>query len=206
MPRLNSKAETSIMDNKNAGEEQAAEKGGQPANPLLIAILAAAVIVPVVSGLMTVGMVGGKLTAAGIVPKEPEVKAENGEKAAKPVPPLFYPPLEFLVNLADTGETHYLRATVSLAVPPTAEGEEAKPAGGHGEGHGAKADPPAIAALKSQEPVIRDLIIGVISSRTLKDLSTPTGKEELKENLRQRLQQALALENVAIYFTAFTLQ
>lgn len=198
------------MDKKNPAGEPAAEGGGGSGQLFVMLTLAAALITPIVSGIMTVNMITARLTASGIVPKEEPKEGKEGEK--KPAPPSFYPPLEFLVNLADTGETHYLRATISLAVTPPEGAVEEAPApkaGGHGGGHGgggAKADPPEIAALKVQEPMIRDLIIAVISSRTLEDLSTPQGKETLKEALRQRLQSQMGLAGINIYFTSFTLQ
>jgi flagellar FliL protein len=133
----------------------------------------------------------------------------EGEKDAPHNAPsmVFYDPLEFLVNLADTEESHYLRTTISLGlVGEVPEGTKSG-GGGHGGGHGGgKAEAPLVGVIKPQEPVIRDTIISVISSRKFKDLGTVQGKNELKDTLRMRLKDQLKLNNVEVYFTAFTLQ
>lgn len=190
------------MDNrKMSATEESQDKGVQSLRMLLVIVLVAAVGAPVVGAVMTINAISGKIAAL-----QAGDGNGDGEDQTKEKPSLeFYQPLEFLVNLSDTDETHYLRATISLALPTTEAAGKEKPSG-HG-GHGAaKAESPVLAPLRSQEPVIRDLIIAVISSRTLKDLTTTAGKESLKESIRSRLQQQLGLEGLAIYFTSFTLQ
>jgi flagellar protein FliL len=193
------------MDKKPTENAEPSGSSGQ-LQLLVILTLSVALVVPLAGTITTISVLGKKLAAIKAGPanaKAAEVeKAADGEtgEAPKEVPLAFYAPLEFLVNLADSEETHYLRTTVSLAVPNPA-GEE-KPKGEHG----AAAMPAVLEALKAKEPIIRDTIISVISSRSLKDLSTPAGKDALKVSLCQRLQEQLALEGVAIYFTAFTLQ
>jgi len=196
------------MDNKKSDSMERPGEGQELSGLRMLVMLTfgVALIAPVVGAMMTINTLSGKIaalkaSAAGEARGEGE---EHGEKRA--VQMEFYPPLEFLVNLTDMDETHYLRTTVSLAVPEAETPVKAK-SGGHGShGGGAKADSPVVAGLKSQEPIIRDTIIGIISSRSLRDLSTPAGKEALKESLCARLQEQLSLEGLAIYFTSFTLQ
>ena len=54
--------------------------------------------------------------------------------------------------------------------------------------------------------MIRDTVISIISSRKFRDLGTVSGKNELKETLKNRLKEQLKVEDVSVYFTSFTLQ
>jgi flagellar basal body-associated protein FliL len=190
------------MDKKpNAPETP--ETGDSQTKLILYLILGIALAAPLLSMVLTVNMVNSKLETLKL-PKAGATENAEGTPTEKPSAPVlaFYDPLEFLVNLADVADSHYLRATISLALPMSAL------AGGgaesHGE-HGGKASP-LTQKLKPQEPVIRDTIIAVISSKQFKELATPAGKNELKEAIRTRLQEQLGLTDLAIYFTAFTLQ
>ena len=79
--------------------------------------------------------------------------------------------------------------------------------GGSGAGGGEKAVVPAV--LSARIPMIRYSIIRVISSKKAEQVLTPDGKESLKEELIEAINEAIGLsENpiVAIYFTDFIIQ
>jgi flagellar FliL protein len=91
---------------------------------------------------------------------------------------------EFLVNLSGGGD-HYLRATISLGM---AEG---------------------VAEEKAKEHVapMRDAILAVLSAKTLKDLSSAKGRDDLKEELKAKINAASGEDQVVkVYFTAFATQ
>jgi flagellar basal body-associated protein FliL len=119
---------------------------------------------------------------------------------------IFYEPMEFLVNLADPETSHYLRTTVSLGTQTEGGAEQAS---GHAvsvEKVGGGNQPPLFAKLKSQEPVVRDIVISVVSTYSYTALVSAKGKNELKEMIRTRLVQQLGTDNLMVFFTAFTLQ
>jgi flagellar basal body-associated protein FliL len=95
---------------------------------------------------------------------------------------------EFMVNLADTEEAHYVRATVELE-----QNFGSSPEFGN-----------EVMNRKSQ---LRDVIIQVLSSKISKDLKTPEGKEALKQEVKERINSILSRGQIArTYFTEFAVQ
>lgn len=92
----------------------------------------------------------------------------------------------FLVNLADTDEIRFVKATFQLGLSEEA-GEETK-------------DPVAIAA-------IRDSIISLLTSKTAEQILTPKGKEDLRREIRDRINTAAPESKVVeIYIVDFVVQ
>jgi|GEM_PF-4745851 len=190
------------MDNKSSN----GEKSKDPNQLLLIIAIAAAVVSPFISTLVATNSLSVKINELKSAPAlGPDGQPLEGE-GARGEHMAFYEPMEFLVNLADADATHYLRTTVSLGsrvkdtATPTASGHgsEGKPAEGP--------RPELFTQIKAQEPVIRDVIISVISAHTMTALISSKGKNELKEMIKTRLQQQMRTDNLEVYFTAFTLQ
>jgi flagellar protein FliL len=116
---------------------------------------------------------------------------------AKPKPVLEPMELdEFLVNLADTGEQHFLKCTVVLEVDKAAKGKEA---GGGGEGEKAGVSP--------ETARMRDTIITTMSRRRFSELLAADGKETLKSSIIHDVNKAFGKELVMeVYFTSFAMQ
>ena len=61
--------------------------------------------------------------------------------------------------------------------------------------------------IDQKKPLLRDIIIRTLSSKTYEDISTQKGKEHLKDELVTRINEALRdgyIKNV--YFTDFIIQ
>jgi len=185
---------------KNASTGQ--KDSTQQMKLLLILVLCVAVVVPFLSTTLAVNSISSKLSAMknssplghGESPAEGEIRGKM----------VFYKPMEFLVNLADTEVSHYLRTTVSLGTRVIEAEKKHKKKGGHGSEE--EPQPEIFQRIKAQEPIIRDVIISVISTYPMAALVSAQGKRELKETIRERLQKQLGTENLSVYFTAFTLQ
>lgn len=95
-----------------------------------------------------------------------------------------YPLDEFLVNLRGGGD-HYLRTTIALGLRSGVSDDE----------------------VKEKLAPIRDAIVTTLSAKTLTNLSTPEGKEDLKQELRIRINSAVG-DNVVskIYLMSFATQ
>ncbi|HZT40696.1 MAG TPA: flagellar basal body-associated FliL family protein [Chthonomonadaceae bacterium] len=95
-----------------------------------------------------------------------------------------YPLDEFLVNLRGGGD-HYLRTTIALGLRPGVPDDQ----------------------VKEKLAPIRDAIVTTLTAKTLSDLSSPEGKETLKNELRIRINSAVA-ENIVdkIYLMSFATQ
>ena len=96
---------------------------------------------------------------------------------------------DFILNLADINPRRYLKVNVAMELSKTPEEIEMLNApqgksGGHGS---APANPmESIAAeMEQYKPAIRDAIISVMSNKTSDELSTATGKELAKEEIKE---------------------
>ena len=93
---------------------------------------------------------------------------------------------EFVVNLSDVGEPHYLKASVSLEVAGDSGGEEAQ---------------------KADLPKIRDVVITTMSKRNFRELLTANGKQSLKNAIKKEINHLLDDDRVSqVYFTSFAMQ
>lgn len=95
-----------------------------------------------------------------------------------------------VVNLADPGAGRYLKVTVVLAFSPTQDSQAA-----------------VTKKLTERETVMQDLLTTLLSSKSSEDLSTPTGKSDLKKAIMQQFGTVLNdLHLVDIYFPEFVMQ
>jgi len=98
---------------------------------------------------------------------------------------------EFVVNLADPNEVHYLKVNLVLDMA----GEVAGGEGGEGEGG------------NPDEPKVRDAIIRELSKKQYAELLSEKGKDQLKAELKKSINSQLENAKVAnIYFTSFAMQ
>lgn len=131
-----------------------------------------------------------------IVVEKVASQAGDPPKEEKKVPTALKPVGDFVVNLSDPGGSHYLRTSITIEM----EEAEGKKAGG-GEGEGAKAGAP------EWEPVYKDVIISLLSRKTSSEVSSVSGKERLKDELRELLNQKVPSQVVVgVYFTDFVIQ
>jgi len=99
---------------------------------------------------------------------------------------------DFILNLADAAQRRYLKVGVAIELSKTEEeimlaSQPVKSGGGHGHGAAEPADPNAeiIAQMERYKPAIRDAVISVLSNKSADELSSPTGKEIAKEEIKE---------------------
>lgn len=99
--------------------------------------------------------------------------------------PLFSIPNPFVINLSGQNGRRYAKASVSLEMSAVELQQE----------------------VTAKLPLIQDTIIRVISSKTFEEVSTPKGKDKLKEELLQEI-NAFILDGYikSIFFTEFVIQ
>jgi flagellar FliL protein len=91
----------------------------------------------------------------------------------------------FIANLADESGSRYLKATFQLEFLG-----KTVPAG-----------------MEARSPQIRDLLLTLLTSKSFDEIRTPEGKQELREQIIRRVNQALDRDSVkAVYFTEFIVQ
>ena len=96
---------------------------------------------------------------------------------------------EFLINLADTDMDRYVKTTIALGLKKGLTEDD----------------------LKDKVPEIRDVIVMVLSCQKLEDIRTDSGKEALKKELVDKINDKISddkLKNpvVEIYFQGFATQ
>lgn len=128
-------------------------------------------------------------------PEDPHKEEKKVHTALKPVG-------DFVVNLSDPGGSRYLRTSITIEMEEAEEGKKEGGEGGEG-GHGGGAGGPAAA----WEPVYKDVIISLLSRKTASEVSSVAGKERLKDELRELLNQKVPSQVVVgVYFTDFVIQ
>lgn len=118
----------------------------------------------------------------------------------------------FIVNLSESGS--FLKVKLLIEYDPAVIARQSHGEGGDGHGGGGagggEAEKKGIpGALGARMPMIRDSIIRVLASKTAEQVLTTEGKEQLKEELIESINEASGLDEgavVAIYFMEFLIQ
>jgi len=91
----------------------------------------------------------------------------------------------FIANLSDAGGARYLKTTFQLEFESDAIPHEAE----------------------ERIPQIRDLLLTLLTSKSFEEIRTPAGKQNLREDVINRVNQVLDGPTVrAVYFTEFIVQ
>ncbi|MFZ2890354.1 flagellar basal body-associated protein FliL [Sulfuricurvum sp.] len=192
-----------MADKEKEHQEQASEGGEKKkSNLLLIIIIVVLVLVLIIGGVVATLMLGnndaeadaghGAKTETAADAHEVKADAANEEHAdeghdggASTEVGLMYPLDIFTVNLLSESGRRYLKVEMNLEL----EGEELSP------------------ELDTKKPVFRDIIIRILSSKSLEEISTIKGKEKLKEQIVSELNTRLKDGKVKnVYFTDFVVQ
>lgn len=185
----------------DAQKHQEGEAAPAPKGKKKLIIIIAVVL------LLLVGGGGGFMLMGGDKPKDE--KAEEAHEEEKHYAHAKLDP--FIVNLAQSGS--FLKIALLIEYDPAlvegqgGEGGGGGHGGGGGGGGGAPAGLPGVLGLR--EPMIRDSIIRVLSSKKGEEVLTVQGKDQLKEELVEAINEAVGLEEhpvVAVYFTEFIVQ
>jgi flagellar FliL protein len=191
-------------EEKKEGEDTAgAAKGGKKK-----IIIIGGVVGLVVIGAAAFFLMGGKKEEAAAAHVEAESEKVHQYQTTE-LPSI-------IVNLSDPAS--FLKVSMLVEYDPEIlfhsahGGKEEAGGGGGGGGHEAKPEGPSKGLpgpLGKREGIVKDSIIRVISSRHAEDLLTTEGKEKLKEDLIDAVNEASGLEEpvvVGVYFTEFIIQ
>lgn len=124
-------------------------------------------------------------------PTEQLQSATNRGSAANPNSSLLsvgtmYPVDQFIVNLMSSGGgKRYLKTSIALELSV----------------------PEMTAELETKRDIIRDVMITILSSKTFEEVQTSKGKQKLKEELMERLNEFLVDGRIVnVFFTEFVVQ
>lgn len=192
-------------DKDKEKEENETEEGGKKksGNMLLVIIIAVLVLILVIGGVVAALMMGNndasaeagkgaktEVAAAEHAPEgdtsaEGSAGASHGGGEAMTEVGLMFPLESFTVNLLSESGRRYLKCEINLEMG----GKELSP------------------ELEEKKPVFRDIIIRILSSKSLEEISTAKGKEKLKEQIVNEINLRLKDGKVKnVYFTDFVVQ
>jgi flagellar FliL protein len=114
----------------------------------------------------------------------------------------MYPLDAKAVNLAEPGGLRYLQASIVLEFRPMDDNYYQLT----GEAR-TKAETDFKTMIDARRPVIDDITMTLLSSKSFNDIATVDGKQALKKELITAINDALGYQGVInIYFTAFIVQ
>ncbi len=169
-------------EKEESTESEGKEKGG--GNIVLILIVVLLVLVLAIGGVVAYLMLSGDERDDGASVKQEKVvkKRRHGDDTA--IGPM-YPLDKFTVNLMSDNGRRYLVAKINLEE----DGDELTP------------------ELDKKKPMIRDIIISILSSKTVEEISTVKGKEKLKQEIMSAINKRLDDGQIRhVYFTQFVIQ
>jgi flagellar FliL protein len=171
------------MAEEKENQETQEEKKEGGSKLLLIVIIVLLLILLIVGGLVAYFLLKGDETQDQ--PQEPQ-KIEKKKKVENmtEIGPI-YPLDQFIVNLVSNNSSRYLKCKIDLELDSPELQQE----------------------VDKKLPAIRDLIIRILSSKTVEEIQTAKGKEKLKEEIKRKINEILTTGEIRhVYFTEFVIQ
>lgn len=166
-------------EKENQEQEEKKEGGG---NKLLLIVIIILLLVLLIVG----GLVAYFLLSGGDEEQVEPQKVEKKKKVSKmtEIGPI-YPLDRFIVNLLSNNSNRYLKCKIDLELDAPELQKE----------------------IDKKLPAIRDLIIRILSSKTVEEIQTSKGKEKLKEEIKRKINEILTTGEIRnVYFTEFVIQ
>lgn len=185
-----------MVDEEENEKEPAKPKGSLITKILLFGVLPLmAGTILVVGSLFIAGVIPGAADNATTVAADSEGEEGDGEEeggeAVEETRPAVYMPIDpaFVVNFASQGKARFLQITVEVMTRDATVPDK----------------------VKLHMPVIRNNLMLLFSTQTYDTVSTLEGKESLREESLEVVQQILEEETgdpgiEAVYFTSFVMQ
>jgi flagellar FliL protein len=175
-------------EEKEETEGESEKKGGGGgSNIVLILIVVLLVMVLAIGGVVAYLMLSGDeepIDGAAVAQEKVEKKKPRRNADDLQVGPM-YPLDKFTVNLMSDNGRRFLVVKMNLEQ----DGEELTP------------------ELDKKTPLIRDIIISILSSKTVEEITTAKGKEKLKEEIMNEINKHLEDGQIRhVYFTEFVIQ
>lgn len=176
-------------------ESKSEEGGGKKKSKLKLIIILVVLLVILVGGGLGAYLFKSKADHGeeAAATDTHQQKGETKEKAntskekskGKAAQTIVYNMGAIIVNLADQGVQRYLKVQIAIELDNPKLEEEAK----------------------KREPQIKDIIISVLSSKTVADINTPQGKIALKQEILKRINMVITEgEIMDLFFSEFIIQ
>ncbi|QCT94690.1 flagellar basal body-associated protein FliL [Caminibacter mediatlanticus TB-2] len=170
-------------EKENKEVEEKEERKSSGSKLLLIIIIILLLLLLVIGGLVAYFLLSGNDEPQDN--QEPQ-KIEKKKKVTNmtEIGPI-YPLDTFVVNLINSNASRYLKCKIDLELDAPETQQE----------------------IDKKLPAIRDLIIRILSSKTVEEIQTSKGKEKLKEEIKRKINEILTTGEIRnVYFTEFVIQ
>ena len=174
-------------EKENTQEEEKEEKkdSGGGNKLLLIVIVVLLLLLLIIGGLVAYFLLSSNNEDQPPQPED-QKKVEKKHKADSmaEIGPI-YPLDPFIVNLVSSNADRYLKCKIDLELDSPELQQE----------------------VDKKLPAIRDLIIQILSSKTVEEIQTAKGKQKLKEEIKRKINEILTTGEIKnVYFTEFVIQ
>ena len=161
--------------------EEKKESGGNKL--LLIVIIVLLLLLLVIGGLVAYFLLSSNDEGQPQTPPKKVEKKHKVDSMAEIGP--IYPLDPFVVNLVSPNADRYLKCKIDLELDSPELQQE----------------------IDKKLPAIRDLIIQILSSKSVEEIQTAKGKQKLKEEIKRKINEILTTGEVKnVYFTEFVIQ
>lgn len=173
-------------EKENKEQEEKEEKsGGGSSKLLLIVIIVLLLLLLIIGGLVAYFLLSNNSDEAQPQEQKQEkvVKKKKVSDMAEVGP--IYPLDQFIVNLVSNNADRYLKCKISFELD----------------------SPDLQQEIDKKLPAIRDIIINILSSKTVEEIQTAKGKDKLKEEIKRKVNEILTTGEIRhVYFTEFVIQ
>ena len=173
-------------ENKENEEQEEKKSSGGGSKLLLIVIIVLLLLLLVIGGLVAYFLLTNNSDQDQQQQQQKQEKVVKKKKASDmtEVGPI-YPLDQFIVNLVSNNADRYLKCKISFELD----------------------SPDLQQELDKKLPAIRDIVINILSSKTVEEIQTAKGKEKLKEEIKRKVNQILTTGEIRhVYFTEFVIQ
>ena len=163
-------------------EQEPKKEGGNKL--LLIVIIVLLLLLLVIGGLVAYFLLSGNDNTQQPPQQQQKIEKKHKVDSMAEIGPI-YPLDPFVVNLVSTNADRYLKCKIDLELD----------------------SPDLQKEIDKKLPAIRDLIIQILSSKSVEEIQTAKGKQKLKEEIKRKINEILTTGEIKnVYFTEFVIQ
>ena len=163
-------------------EQEPKKEGGNKL--LLIVIIILLLLLLVIGGLVAYFLLSNNENQQQNPQEQKKVEKKHKVQEMSEIGPI-YPLDPFVVNLVSPNADRYLKCKIDLELD----------------------SPDLQKEVDKKLPAIRDLIIQILSSKSVEEIQTAKGKEKLKEEIKRKINEILTTGEIKnVYFTEFVIQ
>jgi len=165
-------------------EEKEEKKEGGGSKLLLIIIIVLLLLLLIIGGVVAYFLLSSNDQDQAQQQQQEKVEKKHKVSDMTEVGPI-YPLDPFVVNLVSSNANRYLKCKINLELDAPELQQEAD----------------------KKLPAIRDMIIQILSSKSVEEIQTAKGKEKLKEEIKRKINSILTTGEIKhVYFTEFVIQ